>query len=198
VTTSTEKTLSLMDISSVPPIGCGNGKPKTLDDLYYLIISRDEVHRELSARIRENLHKIRNTQQNQIGKIAHIESELERSQKSIDELSSVDLDAIAKGSALEVLKTVGLDDKDAVFDMHDLRKFLKKMKTQDEVAAEAEKKVLNKLGLDDKDAAPEIAQLRALLRRFNVITTKVWMTVFVLSTAGICGLIYSKLTGAGP
>ena len=155
-------------------------KPKTIDDLYKYLLDIDE-------NTRTHLHGIRNFQQYTIiPEILELEKKTTALDKDIKELSGKISDAsiqeIANLAAKKALESVGLEDKQAIFDMHDLRLFIKDIPT-------LKKDVLESVGLGGKNTKEEVGKLLRFIRAISTAQSKIWLIIVVTATASIISAV---------
>ena len=154
--------------------------PKNIDELYKRLLSRDE-------NIRAHLHSIANFQQK--GIIPEI-LKLEEKTVTLDEdikrlsgkISDENTQEIANLAAKKALESVGLEDKKAIFDMHDLRLFIQDI-------PKLKKDILGSVGLGDDNAKEEVGKLLRFIRAISTAQSKIWLIIVVAATMSIISAV---------
>ena len=154
--------------------------PKTIDDLYRELLDRD-------TNIRNHLHNIAQFQQKTIvDEITNLEQKTEALDRDIKKLSGKISDAsiqeIANLAAKKALESVGLEDKKAIFDMHDLRLFIQDI-------PKLKKDILGSVGLGDDNAKEEVGKLLRFIRAISTAQSKIWLIIVVAATMSIISAV---------
>jgi len=96
----------------------------TLDKIYSLHKESFKSIRSTLHAVNNELHGINKLQEEQEKKISKIDGRLSVTESKIKQIATINIDDVAKNAAIAALSSIGLDDKEAIFDIRKMRDFI--------------------------------------------------------------------------